>query len=127
MRKLLALAVSLSVIAGTAGSAVASVKVVDSYCSPSGDLCTVIRKKTDSTLVFSLRIFPKLVRTIDVCVTKRTRVCLPARLHKGPHIWTFDIRWQGNYPKEGAGRYKVRWVMPQTGDPIGPALHFRRG
>jgi len=105
--------------------AAAAGKMVDSYCSPTGDYCTAIHKKADGTRIFEVRSFPKLFGEVNVCVTKRTRVCHSARLNKGPHIWFFHIRWQGNYPKEGFGRYKVRWVLP-SGDALGKALYFRR-
>ncbi len=127
MKRLLAIAVSLSILVGAASSARAAVKVVDHYCAPTGDFCTLIAKKADGTLVFRLRTFPKLFKAVDVCVTKQTRVCDATRLDKGPHIWVFHIRWQGHYPKQGAGRYKVRFILHQSGDPLGPALHFRRG
>ena len=126
MRRLLAFAVSLTILVGAAGPARAAVKVVDSYCAPTGDFCTLIAKKADGTLVFRLRTFPKLFKAVDVCVTKQTRVCDATRLDKGPHIWVFHIRWQGRYPREGAGRYKVRWLLSQSGDRLGPALYFRR-
>jgi hypothetical protein len=127
MRWFLAVALTVGVLAASAPSALAAPKVVDSYCSPSGDYCAFILKKADGTVVFSFRIFPKLVDRLDVCVTKRTRTCHEANLRTSPRIWVFHIRWQPRYPKEGPGRYKVRWVDPATSDPIGPALYFRRG
>jgi hypothetical protein len=118
------IAAVVSLTAVPAASAVS--RVVDSYCSPSGDYCTQIVKKADGTVVFSIRAFANYFGRATACVKKETRVCHSTAPRKGDHLYFWNIRWQGNYPKEGPGDYKVRW-RDSGGSSIGPALYFRRG
>lgn len=119
-----ALALALSAVGVVPGSA--ATRVLDSYCSPTGDYCTLVVKK-DGTIVFKVRAFGDYFGTVKTCVTKETRTCRSRTAREGAHgIFVWSIRWQGNYPREGAGRYTVRW-LDEGGDRIGPKLHFRRG
>jgi hypothetical protein len=118
------LAVVLSAVMLPAASA--TTKVVDGYCSPSGDYCTSIVKKADGTIVFKIRAFADYFGRATACVTKETRACRSTSPGTDAHdLFVWSIRWQGHYPKEDPGRYKVRWLS--GGEPIGPALYFRRG
>ena len=122
------LAAMLAVVVCTtiAPAAHAASTVVDSYCSPSGDYCTLILKKADGSIVFSIRAFANYFGQATACVKKETRAChsTAPRKHNGLYFW--NIRRSGNYPNEGPGEYKVRW-RDTGGNPIGPALYFRRG
>ena len=69
MRWFLAVALSVGVLVASTPPALATTKVLDSYCSPTGDYCSFITKKADGTIVFSFRIFPKLIDRLEVCVT----------------------------------------------------------
>jgi hypothetical protein len=119
---LLAAAVSLT----TLPAASAASSVVDSYCSPTGDYCTLIVKKADGSIVFSIRAFANYFGKAQACVKKETRVCHSTSPRKDGGLYFWNIRRQGNYPNEGPGEYKLRW-RDSGGNAIGPALYFRRG
>ena len=119
---LLAAVVSLTALP----AASAASKVVDSYCSPTGDYCTQIIKKADGSIVFSIRAFANYFGQAEACVKKDTRVCRSTSPRKDNGLYFWNIRRQGNYPNEGPGEYKVRW-RDSGGNAIGPALFFRRG
>jgi len=124
-RSLLVVVLALSMVAGGMTTASAAVRVLDAYCSPSGDYCTFVLRR-DHTIIFKIRAFADYFGTADACVTKETRVChsrSPQEAADGIYQWS--IRWQGNYPREGAGIYTVRW-LDESGDRIGKALHFER-
>jgi hypothetical protein len=125
-KTLLSVVLAAVVFLAVVPAASAASHVVDSYCSPSGDYCTQIVKKADGSIVFSIRAFANYFGKATACVKKETRVCHATTAHKGTHLYFWNIRWQGNYPKEGPGEYKVRWLYSE-GTPIGPALYFRRG
>ena len=122
---------SLSLLAmlplAVATPASAAPHVIDSHCSRTGDYCTLILKKADGSIVFSIRAFADYFGRAEACVKKQTRVCHSTSPRKGPHLYFWNIRWQGNYPKQGPGRYKVRWRDVSSGAAIGPALYFHRG
>jgi hypothetical protein len=119
---LLAAAVSLT----TLPAASAASSVVDSYCSPTGDYCTMIVKKADGSIVFSIRGFANYFGHATACVKKETRVCHSTAPRKDGGLYFWNIRRQGNYPNEGPGEYKLRW-RDSGGNAIGPALYSRRG
>jgi len=125
-KTLLSLALVAVVCLTAIPAASAASKVVDSYCSPSGDYCTMILKKADGSIVFSIRAFANYFGKAKACVKKETRVChsTAPRTDNGLYFW--NIRRAGNYPNEGPGEYKVRW-RDSGGNPIGPALYFQRG
>jgi hypothetical protein len=125
-KTLLSVVVAAVVSLTAVPAASAASTVVDSYCSPSGDYCTLIVKKADGSIVFSIRAFANYFGRATACVKKETRVCHSTSPRKGAHLFFWNIRWQGNYPKEGPGEYKVRWRY-SGGSPIGPALYFQRG
>ena len=118
------LAAGISLTALPAASAAST--VVDSYCSPSGDYCTLILKKADGAIVFSIRAFANYFGKATACVKKDTRACHSTAPRTDHGLYYWNIRRSGNYPNEGTGEYKVRW-RDSGGNPIGPALYFRRG
>jgi hypothetical protein len=99
-------------------------EAVDQYCSESGDYCTFVLEKASGTIVFQIRAFADYFGRTTACVTKDTEVCHARSAKEGDILFTWTIRWQGNYPDEGAGRYTVKW-FDQNDHRIGPALHFR--
>jgi hypothetical protein len=124
VRAVAALALAGGLTLGSLVPAAAAPKVLDAYCSPSGDYCTMIVRKADGTISFRIRAFANYFGKATVCVRKETRVCRDRRPRRHDGLFDWSIRWQGNFPKEGPGRYTVRWL---DGDlRIGPALHFRR-
>jgi hypothetical protein len=118
------LAAVVSMTAAPVASAAST--VVDRYCSPSGDYCTLIVKKADGSIVFSIRAFANYFGRATACVKKETRVCHSTSPRKDGGLYFWNIRRAGNYPNEGPGEYKVRW-RDSGGNRIGPALYFRRG
>ncbi len=117
----------IAVVSSTAiPAASAASKVVDSYCSPSGDYCTLILKKADGAIVFSIRAFANYFGKAQACVKKETRACHSTAPRQDHGLYFWNIRHAGNYPNEGPGEYKVRW-RDSGENAIGPALYFRRG
>ena len=112
-------------VGAMAAPAIAGSRTLDDYCSPSGDYCTLVIEKASGTILFKIRAFADYFGTSEACVTKDTEVCHSRSPREGSVLFTWSIRWQANYPDEGAGRYKVRW-FDESGSRIGPALHFRR-
>jgi hypothetical protein len=105
--------------------AIAGSRTLDDYCSPSGDYCTLVIEKASGTILFKIRAFADYFGRSEACVMKDTEACRSRSPREGSVLFTWSIRWQGNYPDEGAGRYRVRW-FDENGSRIGPALHFRR-
>ncbi len=115
------LAVALSLAATSAAEARA--KVIDSYCSPTGDYCVAIRK-ADGQFHFRLARFGRWGKQ-TVCVKLETRVCRTYRRNKlGSDLYEWRANWRA-FPDQGGGRYSVRWFDKAGGYPVGPALHFR--
>jgi len=125
-KTLLAVALAAGVSLTTVPAASAASKVVDSYCSPSGDYCSLILKKADGSIVFSIRAFANYFGQATACVKKDTRACHTTSPRKDGGLFFWNIRRQGNYPNEGPGEYTVRW-RDSGGNAIGPALSFNRG
>ena len=127
VRRNLALAVVVLFLSvSSIATASAGGRVLDDYCSESGDFCTYVIRKDGGAILFQIRAFADYFGRSDACVTKETRACRSRspRVSHGLFVW--KIRWQGNYPNQGPGRYAVRWI-DEGGSRIGPALHFRRG
>lgn len=118
--------VALTLFAASITTASAGSRVLDDYCSPSGDYCTFVIEKDSGAILFQIRAFADYFGRSEACVKKDTRVCHSRRPHRDNGLFVWRIRWQGNYPNQGAGRYAVRWI-DEGGTRIGPALHFERG
>jgi hypothetical protein len=116
---LLAAAASALLLA-LAGSA--SAKVLDSYCSPTGDYCTsVIQKHSRVKLHFGAFNFRGRYR---VCVRgpHRTRVCHRSKLRRHPHgVYADQIDWARRFPHRTHGHYHVSWFKHGK---VGPTLKF---
>ncbi len=119
MRRLLLLGL---VVAAAALAPAAAAKV--SYCSPTGDYCTSVKKVrgirflTVETFAFNGR--------VKICVRdpKGGRVCHSFRMTKGGPAYLLSIRWRRHYPDRGAGTYRVSFVL--GAQRLGPVLTFAR-
>ena len=124
------LAAMLAVVVCTtiAPAAHAASTVVDSYCSPSGDYCTLILKKADGSIVFSIRAFANYFGQATACVKKETRAChsTAPRKHNG-----LEYPALRQLPERGTGRVQGALARyrrePHRSDALLPAglVHTR--
>ncbi len=96
-----------------------------SYCSPTGDYCTSVKKTGDDVL---LRIgtfsFDGAYR-LCVRAPDGTARCERFRLLRSrAGIYSSTKSWRRHFPDRGAGVYRVRWQ--KAGANLGPRLSFRR-
>jgi hypothetical protein len=110
------------VVAAAALAPAAAAKV--SYCSPSGDYCTSV-KKVNSVRFLSVTSFAFGGR-VKICVRdpKGGRVCRAFRLAKSGPAYVLNIRWRRHYPDRGAGTYRVSFFL--GAQRLGPVLAFVR-
>lgn len=108
----------------------ASAQARSSYCSPSGDYCTSVRR-VDGRVVIALGGFP-FTGSIRVCVRPpgdRPSTCRSFRLRRVEgDLREIRVRWSAHFPQAGAGTYRVRFAQgPPTvnGQTLGPTLTFR--
>lgn len=104
----------------------ATAAVVDSYCSPSGDVCTTVKKKITQigARVVKLQIATFSFKgSYDLCVKPvgDRRECHSFRLSKHRHLYRDSVIWTRYFP-EASGKQKATWRY--SGDQIGPALTF---
>ena len=106
-------------------SADASIKWVDQYCSPSGDLCSGLYRNsgrmTSDLSTFSFR------GKYQLCVKapRATQDCKRFRLRRANHgILRGRVRLAKHFNLRRNGRYAVSFYS--TGFRVGPALHFRK-
>lgn len=92
-----------------------------SYCSPSGDYCTSVKRLSGAVY---LRISTFSFRgRVRICVRHQTRVCHSYRLRPTTHgLYEAKVRWYRNYPNQGAGTYRVAFFLGTTR--LGPILAF---
>jgi hypothetical protein len=110
-------------VAGLATVGIASdASAASSYCSPSGDYCMAVKKRTKGVIIrldtFAFR------GKIRVCVTPPTgsAACQSFRLRPKPEgLYGFKARY---IPTAGSGSYRVRFF--KSGNRIGKTLTFRR-
>ena len=117
--------VVLALVTATVTTASAASRVLDSYCSPSGDYCTYVTKKDSGKILFQIRAFANYFGRSQACVTKDSRVCQGRSPHRQHDLYVWSISWQGNYPNQGTGRYRVRWI-DSRGNQVGHALSFQQ-
>ena len=98
----------------------------DSYCSPTGDYCTSVKKQgVERFLRIGTFSFTGRYR---LCVTppEGRRTCKGFRLKaEEAGIYGSRVRWGAQFPNEGPGLYRVAWR--KSGNRLGPRLGFRRG
>jgi hypothetical protein len=119
MRRLLlvGLVLGAAVLAPTAAAKV-------TYCSPTGDYCTSV-KKVQGIRLLSVRSFAFNGR-VKICVRdpKGGRVCRSFRMTKAGPAYVLSIRWRRHYPDRGPGTYRVSFFL--AAQRLGPVLTFVR-
>jgi cbb3-type cytochrome oxidase cytochrome c subunit len=108
------------VVAAAALVPAAAAKV--SYCAPTGDYCTSV-KKVKGVRMLNITSFAFNGR-VKICVAKGGRVCHSFRLTKTGPAYGLNIRWARHYPNRGAGTYRVSFFLGTTR--LGPVLTFVR-
>ena len=119
-----ALLVSLAVTVPAASAGEAAPR--DSYCSPTGDYCTSVKKQGGE----------RFLRIGTFSFTGRYRLCVTppegGRTCRGftlkaeeAGIYGSRVRWGAHFPDGGPGLYRVAWR--KFGNRLGPRLGFRRG
>jgi hypothetical protein len=120
---LVAASVVMALIAGP--STAQGARLIDSYCSPSGDYCQyVIRKQ--GKIKFEMRQFP-LRGKYSLCVKppRESFTCKTFRWRKSGPIFKGTVTFSRHFPAAKPGRYKVQWRLP-GGHRIGKTLSFRK-
>ena len=117
----LAAVVSLTVVP----AASAASHVVDSYCSPSGDVCYGIFRSPSDLYRFELTTAARYFSRYQVCVKPSiaSATCKSFPVRKRGANYGGVVIWSRNYPNKGPVRYKVTWK--QGGQRLGPSLSFR--
>ena len=112
---LLAAVVTAAVLAPSAAAQV-------TYCSPTGDFCTSV-KKLKGIRPFRITSFAFSGR-VKICVRspKGGPVCHSFRLAKQGPAYGLSIRWLRHYPYRGPGTYRVSFFLGSAR--LGPALSF---
>jgi hypothetical protein len=116
---------SIIVIALAPSSAGAKEKIVDHYCSPSGDYCTYVFRE-HGRIKLTIRTF-SFTGPYTLCVKPpgECRECNTYRLTTLKFgIKASRIDFARNYFHRRGGSYSVSWHS--EGFRIGPSLHFRR-
>ncbi len=117
MRVLLVAAVALAALV-----VVAPAGAKETYCSPSGDICTSVAKLKGvrylraGTFSFTGR--------VKICVKDPTaaRVCHGFKLRRAGPLYQAKVLWKRNYPNRGPGTYRVTFFWGTT--KLGPTLTF---
>lgn len=106
--------------------ATAEARVVESYCSPSGDFCQYIMRK-DNRIKFEMRQFP-LRGKYRLCVKPPGRgfTCKSFRWRRSGPIFKSVIDFNRQFPSKRKGRYRVQW-RTSDGFKLGKTLSFRKG
>jgi hypothetical protein len=133
--RLLALPVLLVVLAvatsSAAGSATAPPKTIATYCSPSGDVCYGIFKRSGKVYL-KVTTAARYFKRYNLCVRllppgsdgSHAQRCgsFPV-FRQGGSTWGSSVNYARQYPVTDPGRYRVRWKLGSS--PLGPPLQFR--
>ena len=101
-------------------------KVIDQYCSPTGDYCTNLQR-ANGKMVAEVRTF-SFTGTYQLCVNKPRagRDCSEFRLRRVPHgIYQGRVKLARHFNLRRNGRYSVSFRL--DGYKLGQALHFKKG
>jgi hypothetical protein len=128
-RSLLALVVCLASLCAwpLAAQAGAPSRVLDSYCSPSGDYCTSITRSAKGQIVLSLRTFAftdKYKLCVEAPVRKQPRECgywWPK--DRGNGLYVSSVLMREHFFFKGPGRYRITWWYGD-GNRLGKPLSF---
>lgn len=93
-----------------------------SYCSPSGDVCFGVFRKT-GVVSFKLTLAARYFPRYRLCVRKlgQARVCKSFPVKKTGAQWGGTVNWAKNFPHT-PGTYRVTWW--QGSNRLGPPLNF---
>jgi hypothetical protein len=116
-------AASATLFAIGSAPASAEAKIVDGYCSPTGDYCTSVVRRSDqtffgiSTFSFTGR-YTLCTRTADGA----DRECKRFRLHKDGDMYRSFVKFTAHFSPEGSQRYCASWH--KFGTRLGPRVCF---
>jgi hypothetical protein len=126
MMKRILVATLIGVLAlGFAGSAEASTKTIDAYCSPSGDYCQGVFRE-NGRIKLRMSQFP-LRGKYQLCVKppRQSQSCNKFRWRKKKMgVYRGGVDFASHYPSKQKGLYKVSWRS--SGSKIGKTLRFRK-
>lgn len=117
------LAAALALVVG--GLTAAPASAASTYCSSTGDVCYSARR-VDGVVRLRLDTF-SFTGPVRVCVTppRGARACRSFRLfRRAGGLRGMNARWSAHFPNQGAGRYRVRFLVGGTA--IGPSVSFTR-
>lgn len=117
--------VAILVLAVTAPGAGATLRPIDSHCSPSGDFCQGIFRK-DERIKFDMAQFPFRGK-YQLCVKppRQKRSCGKFKWHrKTGSLFRSRVDFARNFPSKGRGLYRVTWRV--DGTKVGKTLRFRK-
>ena len=98
-----------------------------SYCSPSGDICTSVVRKSGAVYL-RIGAAAQYFKRYRLCVTtpRPRTTCRVFRLLKDETpqgtLYGSTVRWSKYFPRQGDGVYRVAWF---AGNRLGPRLSFR--
>ena len=123
MRGLLALLLGAIAFTIAVPTGTGATKPVASYCSPSGDVCYAIVRRSGAVYL-ELTTFTRYFLRYRLCVKppRGVATCRSFPMRRSGQFYKSAVLWHKNYPGRGAGRYVVTWKLEQ---PLGPTLAFR--
>lgn len=100
-------------------------KTIDYYCSPTGDYCQFVYRKS-GTIRLEMRQFP-LRGSYTLCVNppREGSTCKSFRWRRSGPIFKSTVTFARHFPSKERGRYKVSWYSPDDFK-IGKTLKFRK-
>ena len=111
---------AVALLVPAAGAAPVPVKT---YCSPSGDVCFGIFRRSGAVF-FDLSTAAKYFQRYTLCVRPPRGVVTCRRFpirSSGRGAFHSSVRWHTSFPARGAGTYRVTWRLQK---PLGPMLSF---
>ena len=114
-RSVLSCLVVVILFVATITTASAGSRVLDDYCSPSGDYCTFVIKKGGGAIVFEIRAFADYFGRSDACVTKDIRVCHSRAPRHDGDLFKWRIRRATTHARVPAGTPCAGSTKAETG------------
>jgi hypothetical protein len=114
-----------------AGETAAGPKTIASYCSPSGDVCYGIFKRTGKVSL-EITTAARYFNRYTLCVRRLPPRSTPAYAQRcgsfpvfrqSGSTWGSRVNYARQYPLTLAGTYSVTWKI--AGSALGPALRFK--
>jgi len=133
MRKRLSLFIVMGLGALTAGAISdssyggsrreAEARPIKAYCSPSGDLCFGIFDRSGAVYL-EIDTFARYFARYRLCVRgpSANEICRSYPVRRRGQFWVSSVQWYRNFPREGAGEYRVTWK--RAASRLGPTLRF---